>query len=234
MTTRFLRVRCEIFKGWKSGELLTLANYIDIDITSTMENLQPKLIYLTKRNPGLTRAEFIARWRLHGQLGISLPRWRNIARYVHVDLEQPADACLCADYDGIGMIWHKSPAHRAAHVADRSSRGIMERDEAETFAAPIADCCLIASEIVVHAPDPRARWKLTRFAASNSPALLPPSAEGYARNHPLPPETSKPRGLDVALVEEFWFSTRSAAIVAAPWLAHGALVTLGREVQRYP
>ena len=53
--------------------------------------LRPKLIYLARRNPALTREAFVPRWPRHGALGMSLPRWRNIWRYVHCDVLAEGD-----------------------------------------------------------------------------------------------------------------------------------------------
>lgn len=118
--------------------------------------MQPKLIYLARRHPRLPAAEFTARWRRHGALGMSLPRWRNIARYVHCDvLSAAADTSGLADgWDGVGLIWHHSPEARAAHLADASSREVMERDESATFARPIVEDCLVARELVLLTPPP--------------------------------------------------------------------------------
>jgi hypothetical protein len=83
--------------------------------------MEPKLIYLARRNPGLTRAGFTARWRQHGALGMSMPRWINIRRYVHCDVQQPGVPGIDETYDGVGLIWHRSPEARARHRADNSS-----------------------------------------------------------------------------------------------------------------
>jgi hypothetical protein len=104
---------------------------------------EPKLIYLTRRHPDLTRPAFRARWRRHAALGMSRPRWKNISQYMHCDVLDDSG------HDGIGLIWHRSPAHRAAHIADTSSRLDMERDETETFARPIVADCLLAREYVL-------------------------------------------------------------------------------------
>lgn len=185
--------------------------------------LQPKLIYLTRRNPRLSRAEFTPRWRQHGALGMSLPRWRNIARYVHGDVlrsSQPVIG-LRDDFDGIGMIWHRSAAARRAHLADASSKAQMERDEAETFAAPIVSCCLVAREQILREP-PREpspeHVKLTRFwdADVASPAIANaiPGCLGHVIDWPLPPEQDSGWGLRSRAVEEIWFAGEAAALRA--------------------
>ncbi len=155
--------------------------------------LQPKLIYLARRNPRLSRGEFVARWRQHGALGMSLPRWRNVARYVHCDVLDCPDSAvgLDAGYDGVGLIWHRSPQARAAHVADMDSRLQMERDELETFAGPIAETCLVAHETVLLAPPRPATAavspfptpgvaKLIRFLCAREPSMHAAAPERVA------------------------------------------------------
>jgi hypothetical protein len=210
--------------------------------------LQPKLVYLARRNPALSRAAFVARWRKHGALGMSRPRWRNIARYVHCDvLDPPAPtAAVDAGWDAIGLIWHRSIAARAAHLADTDSREQMERDELETFARPIVECCLLARECVLLAPgadtDATATAtaiKLTRFlwAGDDPPALdqasdpaiaaarraalaaLGAAPRGQVLDLPLPPERGASWGLDCTAVEEWWFEDLTAADRAARWFA---------------
>lgn len=68
--------------------------------------MQPKLIYLAQRRPDLSREGFVTLWRQHGALGMSRPRWKNIARYAHCDvLDAGADIPgISNDYDGVGLI----------------------------------------------------------------------------------------------------------------------------------
>ena len=220
----------------------------------TTDEFQPKLIYLTRRQPALTREAFIPRWRQHGALGMSRPRWRNIARYVHGDVIDRDD------YDGIGQIWHRSRAARAAHLADTDSRLQMEQDEFETFAEPIVNVCLLAREYVLRGPpamtvSPTGRAKpddpvkLTRFLTSHAPAdatelrLRLDAAElrllGHVINLPLPPERGDGWGLRCACVEELWFANledaRRAVLVAAAAAGSnaGTISVLTRDVLLY-
>jgi hypothetical protein len=201
-----------------------------------VDSYQPKLIYLTRRHPSLSREGFRSRWRKHGSLGMSRPRWRNIARYVHCDLElpRPGMESLFGDHDGVGLIWHRSAEHRAAHRADAHSQSEMEADEAETFARPIGEVCLLAREEIVRAPAPGASWKLLRFAATSDAPPPLKDAAGHVRNHPLPPESGERWGLDCAMVEEYWFFDREHAEAAASSLRGDALLVLGRDTLLYP
>ncbi len=198
---------------------------------------QPKLIYLVRRNPALSRDAFTARWREHAMVGMSLPRWCNIARYVHVDGVAPTDAerDVLASHDAIGMVWHKSPAHRAAHLADRGSRTAMERDEIACFASPIVTCCLVAEEQVLRVATQEAAWKLTAFLAEPDPACSLLAALGHVRNLPLSPQRPGGWGLNSAQIDEWLFADRASAVRGARslHLDARALLVLGREVELY-
>jgi hypothetical protein len=209
---------------------------------SETADFQPKLIYLARRHPALTREQFVGRWRQHGALGMSLPRWRNIAHYVHCDVLD--DSC----YDAIGLIWHRSPNHRAAHIADTSSRLEMESDERATFARPIVQDCLIAREYVQRAP-PTARPSAAKVFVFADAIDASAAAQRHARiadlayapsvvlyNHALPPERGTAWGLRYASVEEYGFDDLPAAQRAVAMLRSDsqALCVLTNEVTLYP
>lgn len=189
-------------------------------------DFQPKLIYLARRPAALDRAEFISRWRQHGALGMSMPRWRNIARYLHCDVDPATPS-----HDGVGMIWHRSVEARHAHIADRSSRGAMERDEQATFAEPIVQCCLLTREEVLLAPPPPTAdaRKLVRVVDALAdggydeamPGLAAAGLQplGLINNLPLPPDQVEAWGIRCKQVEEWWFGSRTAALRALQWLA---------------
>ncbi len=200
------------------------------------EPFQPKLIYLARRHPSFARNAWTARWRRHGALGMSLPRWKNVARYVHCDVLEPSPAqrAYLSDHDGVGLIWHRSLAHRDAHFADTSSQTVMEQDEAETFAGWIADRCLSARE-EVFVPPPEGGVKLVCFLWNVPGMVTPARACGHVRNTPLPPVREGGWGLDCDLVEEFWFANPEDADAAARdmRLAAPSLAVLCREVELY-
>ncbi|MEZ5458047.1 MAG: hypothetical protein R3E65_01565 [Steroidobacteraceae bacterium] len=209
-------------------------------------DFEPKLIYLTRRHPDLTRPAFRARWRQHAALGMSRPRWKNIAQYMHCDVVDDSD------FDGIGLIWHRSPIHRAAHLADTSSRLAMERDEAETFARPIVTDCLLAREHVLTPPStlPGTALRLFRFIADAPAATADPidAAAGRARrlvergittrghllDLALPPERPPRWGLGYALIEEWRCDDLGAARLAAATLeTPGVPCVITNEVPLY-
>jgi hypothetical protein len=114
---------------------------------------RPKLIYLARRHPALSRVDFPARWRRHGRLGMSLPRWRNIWRYTQCDALPWTSAPLrvAAECDGVGLVWYRSAQARAQHVDD-ADRAIMAQDELETFDRPVRAASFLAREIVLEPP----------------------------------------------------------------------------------
>jgi hypothetical protein len=198
---------------------------------------QPKLIYLIRRYPAFTRRDWTDRWRQHGALGMSLPRWKNVARYVHCDIVEPApdQKAYLADHDGVGLIWHRSLAHREAHFADTSSQATMVADEAETFADPIADHCLSAREEIVVAPGRDSRVKLMCFLWDGAAAALPERACGHVRNIPLPTDRPGGWGLNCTQIEEFWFARDEDAVAAARGLGltGRSLAILAHETELY-
>lgn len=212
----------------------------------TCADFEPKLIYLTRRHPGLTRATFHDRWRQHAALGMSRPRWKNIAQYMHCDVLDDSD------HDGIGLIWHRSPTHRAAHLADTSSRLDMERDEAETFARPIVADCLLAREHVLAPASTMlgTALRLFRFIddmpADTAAALAAATARGQqlaacgittrgqVLNLKLPPERPPHWGLRHAQIEEWRCDDLNTARAAAAALAApGVLAVITNEVPLY-
>ncbi len=208
--------------------------------------IRPKLIYLARRNPSLDPDGFVRRWRRHGALGMSMPRWKNIWRYVHNDVARgPTITGVSDAYDGVGIVWHRSPEARRAHREDRGSQGAMERDELETFAELVGRFCALYEETVLHPPRAGARIKLVRFLRfgpeEQPDAFIRQASEildviamgagnlGQVRNIRMPPEVA-PWGLPFDMVEELWFDDlATAAHAQARRLAHNGLDALIAE-----
>lgn len=151
--------------------------YIDYPIKARANSVRdatphPKLIYFAERHPSFDPAAFAARWRQHGALGMSLPRWRNILRYAQCDpVPLPAAGLEPLACDGVALVWYRSEATRLAHIADRSG-SVTKADEAETFARPVARFALLTDEIIFKQGKPR-RHKL--FVAVRRAAPLRPA-----------------------------------------------------------
>ena len=114
---------------------------------------RPKLIYFAERLPELDRDGFIRRWREHARLGMSMPRWKNISRYVHCDaVDKPGLGLPIAWCDGVAIVWYRSETARLAHITDRSAGPVMKRDELETFARPLRDASILTDAYEFRAP----------------------------------------------------------------------------------
>ncbi len=98
--------------------------------------MRPKLIYFAERHPSFDRDGFRQRWRQHGRLGASLPRWKNVARYAQCDRIDGGLQGTEIDCDGVATVLFHSEATRLAHIADPDG-AITKADEAKTFARPV-------------------------------------------------------------------------------------------------
>ncbi|HEV2673770.1 MAG TPA: EthD domain-containing protein [Aliidongia sp.] len=120
----------------------------------------PKLVYFAERHPSFDPVGFKARWRQHGALGMSLPRWRNIERYAQCDpIPLSAAGFAPLECDGVALVWYRSEATRQAHGADPAA-AMTKADERETFARPVAQFALLTDEIIF------------KMAASGRPKLF--------------------------------------------------------------
>ena len=190
--------------------------------------IRPKLMYLARRHPALSKEQFTPRWRQHGALGMSMPRWKNIWRYVHCDvLAHHSGNDDSQGYDGVGIVWHRSPEARRAHREDTSSQAAMEADEVQTFDRLVGNFCALMEEREVLARSD-ASVKLIRFqqrqgdvgretcieewAPLQAATLMRLSGvagrlRGYVQNHAMPSESGRPWGLRYDYIEELWFDT---------------------------
>lgn len=206
---------------------------------------RPKLVYLAQRHPALDPAGFVRRWRQHGALGMSMARWKNVWRYAHCDVLRGSGILgVSEDYDGVGIVWHRSPEARRAHREDCSAQDAMERDELETFAGLVGGFCALYDETVLLPPVKGARVKLMRFMrlapeASIAAALALLDAEARAigvdlrrrvRNVRSAPETTL-WGLRYDLLEECWFDDAECAARAQTLRTADAAPLVADEVK---
>lgn len=99
--------------------------------------MSPRLYYLARAHPELTDGAFARRWAAHGALGMSLPRWRNVALYLQ------CDRIAGAPWDGVAVVAFRSEEARLAHVADPDG-AITRADEALCFDRPVSRTACIA------------------------------------------------------------------------------------------
>jgi hypothetical protein len=153
---------------------------------------RPKLIYVATRHPRYSHDNFIARWRQHAALGMSQPRWRNVARYLHCDrIEGLPDSVPSMQCDGVAVVVYRSERARQAHIADESARRTMKQDELDTFAQPVVNTSLLLRE-KVERPGPLDGPRLFVFwpagsvetALARCGDLLQGPDLGWTRNEP--------------------------------------------------
>jgi EthD domain len=118
--------------------------------------MEPKQIYITRRKPPYTTEAWGPRWRQHGRFVRGLPLWAQIRRYEQCRVLSPGaveatagmPSLAQAEYDGVGMVWFRSPEAVAAALADPTVESVFD-DEKDVFADPIADTSLFTREIVL-------------------------------------------------------------------------------------
>ena len=199
-----------------------------------------KYLYLARRHPSLTRAAFVDRWRQHGTLAMSTRRWAHIRRYAQCDALPLNLPGLANDgYDGVGIVQPWSPAARLAYRTDADAQELLERDEAQTFAAPVLSCSVMCDEQVQLDDARPAPVKLVRFLApgpdfdamrfernwaAHRDALHAGARAWGLRRHlldrPMPPERESGWGLQVTAIEELFFADLDALV-----RTHAALTT---------
>jgi len=210
----------------------------------------PKLIYYAERHPRLDAEGFSRRWREHGRLGMSLPRWRNVLRYAQYDPIDALRPSWSAPCDGVATVVFRSEENRVAHAADPDA-GVTRADERETFARPVKAFSVLTTEAVVlphrratcrlflrlfRNPDVEtaawAEWLATERAARHSArmAALDPEA-GYSQNIARPDSAGIGLGLHADCVEEI--SSDLVSELAAALEGEAADREFRRHVQRY-
>jgi hypothetical protein len=139
-----------------------------------------KIMYLAERKPGFSDEGFVARWRQHGALAMSLPMGKDFKRYIQASVLRPAPAPGASDaYDAVGVLWMHEGGHLKAptpqHVKDVETLAV---DELETFAYPIAPVCMAVDETVLKAGEA----PVTAYAFFNDAAKARRFAEGAAES----------------------------------------------------
>jgi hypothetical protein len=149
---------------------------------------QLKQFYLATRHPALSRGEFRASWRRHGELAMQLPLWSNISRYTQGDtadvpattrerLRGYADAA-----DGIATAWFRDAGAVARIPADPDHAALLA-DEDRIFERRVAEASLFTEEIVER--DAGATMvKLVRFLVRRATVTRESFAQTWAAHGP--------------------------------------------------
>jgi hypothetical protein len=115
--------------------------------------LQPKQFYVAKRNPAMSRGEFRAGWRRHGELAMRLPLWSNICRYTQGDTAEVPQATrdrlagFVQSADGIATVWFRD-ADAVGRVPADPDHAVLLADEDRIFEQRVAGTSLFTEEIV--------------------------------------------------------------------------------------
>jgi hypothetical protein len=113
-----------------------------------------KIMYFAPRPEGRSLEDFRARWRRHGDLGMSQPLWKHMYRYAQLDALAPEESGVAgggtaeAEVGGIGEIWVRSDEELAEVFADPSAAA-MPPDEVKTFGRELGSLLLPTREHVL-------------------------------------------------------------------------------------
>jgi hypothetical protein len=115
--------------------------------------MRPKQFYVARRNPAMSRGEFRASWRRHGELAMRLPLWSNICRYTQGDTaEVPAAtrdrlAGFVQTADGIATVWFRD-ADAVGRIPADPDHAVLLADEDRIFEQRVAGTSLFTQEVV--------------------------------------------------------------------------------------
>jgi hypothetical protein len=148
--------------------------------------LVPKQFYVAKRNPSMSRGEFRASWRRHGELAMRLPLWSNVCRYTQGDTAEvpPATRDRLAGFvqtaDGIATVWFRD-ADAVRRIPADPDHAVLLADEDRIFERRVAGTSLFTQEIVER--DLGATMvKLVRFLVRRDTLTRDEFAWAWARN----------------------------------------------------
>ncbi len=132
-------------------------------------------VYVQRRQPGVSRADFQRLWRSHGDFAAGVPAfWNNVERYVHNDPVEPVAGvpAATADYDAVGELYYTSYAswlgmrdvmwHEVAPDEKRvfaGPPGVSVRGERTVHQVPQGACKLFTFANLKPGPDPAALAK---------------------------------------------------------------------------
>ena len=116
------------------------------------QNCAPKVIYLARRNPALSRDEFPARWRQHSLLAGSMPSIRpgfsQVAQCLNLyDRSFVPRAAL--DYDGVNLLTFNDAERVTAVWQSDEVHNLVLPDELATFDRYVRQFSLTAEEHLV-------------------------------------------------------------------------------------
>ncbi len=207
-----------------------------------------KRAYLVRRNPRLTAAEFPGRWKQHSELGGTFPEVvaRN-RKLVYCLVDHAAGERIGADrtYDGIGMLWLRSPEMLDAPIVDPTAIPTMRADELKVFHQhAFASSVMMEEHILAEAGAPsvavltfvRRNPRLTRadFAAAWGSGMSAGPGPATLRRHVRSTAVLDPT-IDLDGMMEWWFDTVGDAVAACagadPLAGEADLVDVGATMR---
>jgi hypothetical protein len=112
-----------------------------------------KSIYLAGRHPTLSRAQFVPRWRQHGELAMSLGAWQFAGRYTHGDVirlsSDPGVRLDSDDFFGVGMVWFPGGEEGLRGLVEAPDFPRLYDDEPEAFGGHVDDLTLLTQETIL-------------------------------------------------------------------------------------
>jgi hypothetical protein len=136
-----------------------------------------KLMFVARRRPGLTPPAFVARWRQHGALAMTMPLWKRMHTCVQASVLQPAPITgASAGYNAIGLLWTSDAPMSAQDLKDVEA---LTHDEIETFAGYIGPLTHPVEEEVLKLAGP---GRTTAFLFFDDPARARDVAEAAVLN----------------------------------------------------
>jgi len=185
-----------------------------------------KAIYLAKRNPAISAADFPARWRAHSALAANQRNRRTYFTGVTqccrlLDADFLAEAT--SEYDAVNLLNLTDLGAADEIWEEPGTRNVMQADELLTFSRPVIECWMTTEASVVRA-GPITHFPIIRFLKRASGielsqflhhwtvvhALLEIEASGgeavrrYVQNRVIHAPTDFP----FDLITETWFATR--------------------------
>ncbi|MBU6258020.1 MAG: EthD domain-containing protein [Burkholderiales bacterium] len=182
--------------------------------------MSAKMIYLARRNPALTAAQFPQAWREHSALGAGCTNVRDkvlsVTQCSRV-LDAPALPGTTTDYDGVNLLRLRDRDCASAIWSDPETLAIMRPDEPRVFSTYVREFTLVCEETVLR-DLPRGACCLFGFLRSAAPGL---GLEGIGPDLLDRPGARRlvwnavceapPPGYDYAAIAEWWFDDVDAA-----------------------
>lgn len=181
-----------------------------------MMNTNWKMIYLARRNPGLSAEDFAAAWREHSTLGRQCrnvqDRVRSVTQCVRILDSTPEGASTA--YDGVNLLGLRDRESADAIWTDPETLAIMRPDEPRVFDRYVRDFTLVAREQLIQ-DGPPGNAVLVGFL-KRRPDMEPADFACMLGRQPAPwsgvrrtvlnrVEPLRPPGYDYDVVMEWWF-----------------------------